>query len=379
MSGSIRIKAVGDISFEGKESDKPSMDHFEDIIEPLSTADIVVGNLESPLLDSGIALQHKCLLRGSPQWALVLKNAGIGIVSLANNHVMDYSKEGLFSTMAALDKVGIRHVGAGNNSHEANSPLIVDIRGKKIAFLGRSSVIVGASIYATQATPGAAFLDVNETISSIKACRDKADYVILLVHWGLEEYLYPAPPQRQLARHFIEAGVNVIIGHHPHVIQGIEYYKTSAILYSLGNFVFNEFEWTHTRPDGQCFPQQLKLTTSNRKGVIASIALRETLAPEVAFLPTNIMTNGNVKIDSEEESLRYLYSLSTWFNMPMYNLRWRLYSINREWNLRKGEPVPIGKILLRLNKVRFHHVRELLVKIRRSAGIVFGKTTNPYK
>lgn len=379
MADKIRMHAVGDISFEGPNADHPAADFLKDICPQLSAADIVIANLESPLLETGVEIQGKCLLRGSPEWVNALKNAGITIVSLANNHVMDYGQEGLFNTIEALDKAAIYYVGAGENSAQACEPRIIEIRGKKIALLGRSSVVVNAPIYATPDRPGTAFLDVNETITSIERCRELADYVVLLVHWGLEEYLYPTPSQRTLARQFMQSGADVIIGHHPHVLQGMEYEGSSVVLYSLGNFIFNEFDWTYTTPDGINYPQRLQLSINNRNGAIARIIMSPSERPEVEFIPTRITDAGNVEADLQTYRHRSLRSISAWLKYPAYGLRWKAYAINREWKLRMGGSISFTELFLKLHKARFSHVKKYLHKLRRSAGIISGKTTNPYE
>lgn len=373
------MHAVGDISFEGPNADHPAPDFLEDIRPQLSDADIVIANLESPLLDTGVEIQGKCLLRGSPEWVKALKNAGITIVSLANNHVMDYGQEGLLNTIESLNKAGIYYVGAGKTSMQACEPRIIEVKAKKVALLGRSSVVVNAPIYATPERPGAAFLDINETISSIQRCRKLADYVVLLVHWGLEEYLYPSPSQRMLARQFMQSGVDVIIGHHPHVLQGMEHQGSSVVLYSLGNFIFNEFDWTYTTHDGVNYPQRLKLSNNNRKGAIARITLSSRGSPDVDFIPTQITDNGGVKTDPEVSRHCSLRSLSTWLKYPAYGMRWKAYAINNEWTLRMGGSVSFTAFLLKLHKARFSHIKKYLIKLKRSAGIITGKTTNPYE
>jgi len=292
---------------------------------------------------------------------------------------MDYGQEGLFNTIEALDKAAIHYVGAGKTSAQACEPKIIEIRGKKVALLGRSSVVVNAPIYATPDRPGAAFLDIKETLTSIQRCRELADYVVLLVHWGLEEYLYPTPSQRMLARQFMQSGVDVIIGHHPHVLQGMEYEGSSVVLYSLGNFIFNEFDWTYTTQEGVSYPQRLQLSAHNRNGVIARITLAPSQRAEVEFIPTQITDVGSVKADLQAYRHRSLRSLSTWLKYPAYGLRWKAYAINREWKLRIGGSISFTELLLKLHKARFSHIKKYVLKMKRSAGIISGKTTNPYE
>src|SRR4051812_43498982 len=124
-SSPLRLAAVGDISFEGPDADRPGMETFAHVAGILRQATLAVANLECALTSRGTPIPGKCTLRGNPGWAAILAQAGIGVVSLANNHVMDYGPEGLSSTLDALRHAGIAAVGAGATKQEACAPLIV--------------------------------------------------------------------------------------------------------------------------------------------------------------------------------------------------------------------------------------------------------------
>ena len=203
---SISIVAVGDISFMGRHCDRPSLQVFATVTKMLKKADMTIGNLESPLTLKDNAIPGKCTLRGNTGWAKILKIASINIVSLANNHIMDYGEEGLHNTIDSLKQFGIRYVGAGNNIQEANAPIFLETTGGRIAVLARSSVEVKSRCYAGKDLSGAAFLDIDETLDNIRLCKKQSNMVLLLVHWGIEEYFYPSPKQRALGRRFFEAG-----------------------------------------------------------------------------------------------------------------------------------------------------------------------------
>jgi hypothetical protein len=378
-SASFRLSAVGDISFEGSEADSPSPDCFGDLTRIFHRSDLVVGNLECVLVHKGDAIPGKCTLRGSPQWASIMRNAGIGLVSLANNHVMDYGKQGLFSTIEALSQAGIRYIGAGRNRREACSPLFLDVAGRRIAFLARSAVIVSAPTYAGENDPGVAFLDAEETAATIWSCRLQADLVILLAHWGVEEYSYPSPTQRQLARQFVDAGVNIILGHHPHVLQGFEYYQSALIAYSLGNFVFNEFKWTYIFPDGAVSRQVSPLSPENRKGIIATLEWTGLEGPVVTATYTRIEPHGRVCVDADPARKPETEVLSAGMLRRCYRLWWQWYAIHREWSLRLGEQISFPRIITNLRRLRLRHLNDVFGSLRRSARIVSEKTTNPYE
>ncbi len=379
MGALFRLGAVGDISFEGSQADHSSLDLFKDVIEIFQQSDLVVGNLECVLTHTGFPFPGKCTLRGSPEWASIMKDAGIGLVSLANNHAMDYGKQGLLNTIEALRRAGIPHVGAGTNRREACSPLFLDVVGRRIAFLARSSVIVSAPTDAGKDNAGVAFLDVEETIATVRSCLPRADLVILLLHWGLEEYSYPSPAQRKLARRFVDAGVSIILGHHPHVIQGFEYYRSAVIAYSLGNFVFDEFEWMCALADEGVSKQMSTLSLENRKGIIATLEWSGVERPIMAATYTRIAADGHVQVEEDQWRAGEMKVLSVGILRRGYRIWWRWYAIRREWGLRLGDQMSLRGIAARLHRLRLRHVRDLFTSLRRSMRIVSEKTTNPYE
>jgi poly-gamma-glutamate synthesis protein (capsule biosynthesis protein) len=173
-----------------------------------------------------------------PRYLRALKGAGIGIVNIANNHVFDYGPEGLFDTISYLDSAGIHHVGAGRNREEAHRPVVLVIRGVRIGFLGYYGG--GEAPGAGRRNPGVARRKEEEVVSDIRDLRDRrgVGYVVVNLHWGTENATVPSREQRALAHTLIDAGADAVVGHHPHVLQGIERYGRGVIAYSLGNFVF---------------------------------------------------------------------------------------------------------------------------------------------
>jgi poly-gamma-glutamate synthesis protein (capsule biosynthesis protein) len=159
-------------------------------------------------------------------------------VNLANNHIFDYGKVGLYDTIVYLDSVGIRHVGAGLDAARARQPAIVRANGQRIAFLGYYGG--GEAPKATRTEPGVASRNMRYIRSDIENIRhgNAADFVVINLHWGTEKAEIPDQDQIDFAHQAIDAGADLVIGHHPHVLQGIERYKSGVIVYSLGNFVF---------------------------------------------------------------------------------------------------------------------------------------------
>ena len=378
-ASSMRMVAVGDIAFEGTESDRPTLECLTGVHPVLASADLIVGNLECPLVDQAAPIPGKCTMRGSRGWAGVLRQAGIRVVSLANNHAMDHGESGLFSTMDALDKEGIVHVGAGRDRAEACAPRFLQVAGRRIGFLARSSVIVTARTYADVGRPGVAFLEVEETCQAITRARKECDVLVLLVHWGIEEYLYPSPSQRSDARLFADAGADAILGHHPHVIQGAEFVGHCPVLYSAGNFLFSEFEWTYQTPDGAESAQVSGLSAENRKALMASLEWSGESAPRLDYAFARIEDGSRLVMDDSARSRRQMAALSASLGRPWYGPRWRLYALRKEWQLRGGTGDSLVGILGRLHRLRPRHFGEAVAALRRSLRIVSEKSTNPYE
>jgi len=375
----LEIAAAGDLSFQGTIADSPKTECFSPSYPFFNKADLVIGNLENPLIDCGKPVSNKCVLRGNTGWAEILKKSGVHIVSLANNHMMDFGPDGLQSTMSALGNAGVRFVGAGNNIQEACSPLFYETDGKKLAILARTLVIVASRSYAEEHHPGVAFFDKEETCRSISECRKKADFVILLMHWGIEHYAYPSPIQRQLAKDLIAAGADLILGHHPHVLQGVERIGKGLVFYSLGNFVFDDIPWSFTGRDGVLHHTVAKLKEADRKSVLAQIALDGDAPPgSYKLLPMYIESSGSVRPDDSPVRQAELDRLCSRLSWKGYSLLWRLYSLGMEWKLRI-EPQFKGKLSWQyIKKIRFSHFVQLIGTMKRSSKITAGKTTNPY-
>lgn len=202
--------------------------------------DLAFVNLECCLSATGSPVAGKeFTFEGPPAATLGMKDAGIDVVSLANNHSLDYGTQAFVDTLTNLKNEGIAYCGAGMNSTEAYSPAVLSAHGKKVAFVAFSNVVPDGWS-ATATSPGCAVGfaadKVSRTVADAKA---NADYVVASFHWGIELATSPGSEQRSLARTAIDAGADVVLGHHPHVVQGFEVYKNRLIAYSLGNFVFS--------------------------------------------------------------------------------------------------------------------------------------------
>jgi poly-gamma-glutamate synthesis protein (capsule biosynthesis protein) len=207
----------------------------------LEAADITAGNLEAPITKRGTPAEDKqYVFRGSSDALPALKEAGFDFLSLANNHTLDYGWEGLSDTMDALRDAGLKHAGSGNDDKEAFEPAYIESKGLTVAFVSVTRVVPVVAWKADRNHPGVAeAYSPDRAVASIKEAKKNADIVVVMVHWGKERESMPVPHQKDLAYRFVDAGADLVIGSHPHVLQGFESYKNKWIAYSLGNFVFS--------------------------------------------------------------------------------------------------------------------------------------------
>lgn len=222
---------------------------FEKVSDYLKQGDVTFANLESPITESTHSLdpKRKIVLKAAPGSVSALTDAGIDVVSLANNHMMDYYEKGLFDTMDILDRNNILHTGAGRNIDDARKPAIIERNGLRIGFLAYSDmaelVFAGDPYlrYSAEKDKSGVLPRKYETIKEdIEKLRSQVDILAVSLHWGVEESFTIPPEQVEFAHKLIDDGVDVILGHHPHQFQGIEMYKGKPIIYSMGNFLFDQ-------------------------------------------------------------------------------------------------------------------------------------------
>jgi len=261
----VQLVMVGDVMLDelhGKAIAR-GMDPFAEFADILHAADAAVANLECVVATGGRPEPDKpYTFRASPLVLPVIARH-FGIVSLANNHSVDFGHEAFLEQLALLDKHKIARFGGGKNCADARLPLILVIKGIRIALLGYND-FHPRCFEAGPNWPGVAWAVDEQITSDIEAARTihKADLVIPVMHWG-EEYEPANDRQRKLAHLMIEAGADMVIGGHPHVTQGAEYHRGKLILFSLGNFVFNGFD---EGPRRTGWLLRLKL---NNQGIIA--------------------------------------------------------------------------------------------------------------
>jgi poly-gamma-glutamate capsule biosynthesis protein CapA/YwtB (metallophosphatase superfamily) len=261
-------------------------------------ADVAMVNLENPLTRSTLSLGKKQLnFKADPESVKVLTAGGVDIVNLANNHAMDYEEPGLVETINTLDNAGIQHLGAGRDIKEARRPDIIEVKGQRIAYLGYYDADLHAADY------GKAGINPrrnNRVAEDIKALRGQVDWIIVNYHWGVELADYPGDWQIDLARFTIDQGADLVVGHHPHVLQGAEIYKGKPIVYSLGNFIFGG----NARSDYDTAVLKVSLKERNMK---------------VEFLPVEVkkFQPKVVKGAAGDRILKRVEQISSIFDKPM--------------------------------------------------------------
>lgn len=264
--GAVTISFAGDVMFAGKVGEllgKQGYGYPYGALNGLfQIDDLSIVNLETPVTTRGTAANKTYVYQSSPQALGPLKAAGIDAVNLANNHTLDKGEQGLLDTLNNLNKAGIPYVGAGKNASEAYSAQYFKRNGVTIALLGFTRVMPEASWAAGKNKPGvASAYSLDAAVQAIAAAKKKADIVAVVVHWGQERVDNYSELQQSMGHSFIDAGADLVIGGHPHVLQGIEPYKGKWIAYSTGNFIFTRSA-TKTTWESAVF--QAKCTTTGQ-------------------------------------------------------------------------------------------------------------------
>jgi len=246
-NGEIVIIAAGDIMLSGSSIpvlEKKGYDFAfsdESLAKLIKTADISVANLEYPITKKGKPHKDKkFVFKGSVKSFRAIKDAGFDMLCLANNHIMDYGEKGLSSTLQVCRKYGMICTGAGENLSQACNTGIIERRGIRVALLSYSMTFP-KEYWATDETPGTAYGDKLTVVEDIALARQIADIVMVGFHWGAELMTEPKPYQVEMAHLAVESGADIVMGHHPHVPQGIEIYKGRPVFYSLGNYAFGSY------------------------------------------------------------------------------------------------------------------------------------------
>lgn len=251
----INIIAVGDIMLgrrvgSGLEKQKDGYIYaFEEVADTLRKGDVIFGNLEDPITESTTSLDKngKIILKAKPAALSAIQYAGFNLLSLANNHMLDYYARGLLDTMDLLDSAGIRHSGAGRNIDDARKLCVIEKKGIKTGLLSYTDMAETVfngnpriSFAAGEDKAGVAPRVFEYIREDIGYAQKDADILIISLHWGIEESFEVTDDQRKFAHDLIDLGADMVLGHHPHQFQGMEIYNGKLIAYSLGNFIFDQ-------------------------------------------------------------------------------------------------------------------------------------------
>ncbi len=294
----LQIIATGDICLQTKNNEYP----FENIKQVSLNKDILFGNLETVLSNYGQEMEKTVSLHTSPGKVSYLKNAGFDILNIANNHIMDLGPDGFNETLEVLSQNNLKFIGAGNQKF--NQPYqIIEKKGIKVGFLGYCEGNFGDSkegVFINR-------IDENNITADIKNLKLECDAIIVSLHWGIENVFYPSPHQIKLARHLIDTGATLILGHHPHVVQGIEKYKNGLIVYSLGNFQFEGKE------------------EKTQKSIIFSVEINKNRIENYKITPVRLDKNFLPRIMDNKDGLEMIAFINTISDPVIKNM------INEKW------------------------------------------------
>lgn len=205
-------------------------------------ADMTVINNEFPFSNGGSQHPDKqFIFRVDPKYVSMIQDMGVDVASLANNHALDFGTEALLDSFTTFDDAGIPYVGAGETKERAEEAIFIEAGGRTVGVLSASRVIPVVEWNIDTRLPGLfCTYDSTRLVERIKEVEQQCDYVVVFVHWGIERNAYPEEYQHNLAKQYIDAGADLVVGNHSHVPQGIEYYNGVPIVYCLGNYIFNE-------------------------------------------------------------------------------------------------------------------------------------------
>ena len=243
--GSVLLAFAGDVMFSDPflaSYDKSGISAIADseMLERMQNADLFVINEEFPFSLRGEAMEDKQFtFRADPKYVEIFQELGVDIVTVANNHALDFGRDAFLDTLDTLKSAGITCIGGGYHLSEASAPAVQTIKGQTFAIFGATRVSPSATWYASDSQAGL-FQTYDATLlnQKIAEAHTEYDHVIVFVHWGIEKNETPEDYQRSLAKGYIDAGADLVVGCHPHVLQGFEYYNGVPIVYSLGNYLF---------------------------------------------------------------------------------------------------------------------------------------------
>ena len=337
----MSILALGDIVINGPLNRPIGKGTMYDHVR---AADSSFANLEMPFSKNGFAAEKLIPLKADPIHAHVIRDIGVDVVTVANNHGMDYGVEGLRETSHALDNVGIAHVGGGGNVSESFACLVKEVNHTRVAYIGVTTTLPNGS-GAGPSRPGLAGVrvftkyvidtvtidespgmspfvetvvykqDEEHLLQAIRDAKAQADVVLVAIHWGVP-YGWVAHSQDEIASYqpslahaMVDAGASAIFGHHPHVVHGVEFYKDAPVFYSLGNFIFSN---DIVEPDAEwrTYPVYSWKSLQNRLsniGALGKVSWSGKNLSSCSLVPVTIAEDGE-PVESELDDAELLFS-----------------------------------------------------------------------
>ena len=327
----LSLVAVGDISLGGRVNEK--IEHynpFELIENEIKNSGISIGNLECVIGKKGKPVRTYTNLRADSHGVKYLKI--FTLLSLANNHILDYGIEGMNETVEVLRRNEILTLGAGENYQSALRPLIIESGSLRIGFISfmQDEFTLFPTLQRTRQMnrPGPARYFEKDVLHWIRKLKEKTDFLIASVHWGREYVDYPSPQQRLLAKKLVRNGVNIIFGHHPHAIQGIQRYRNGLIFYSLGNFIFDT------------------ALSFAKYGLMVFLSLSDKGISKYKLIPLSINENFQpIRLAEESSFLEYLQDISKPLSYPdaVYNNFWYEHAAKAYFKAYKSNIILVKK------------------------------------
>ena len=322
----VHVTAIGDVSLNGhyeKYFQQKGRDYpCKTLLPRWSKSDLLIGNLESPITNGQRFAPAKCTLRGAKQTVDFLRSTDFAAVTLANNHTMDYGPRGLLDTIDQLSAANMNFVGAGKDAVSASELLILERADQTIGLLNYCDVEQTSLLYASDSNEGVNELVVEKCVDEITAARSKVDWLIVNLHWGMEMTQIPSPQQRTTARRFVQAGADLIFGHHPHVLQPMERIEGVPVFYSLGNFLFSDMYWKGKKQNGQLFASRLRLHPLSRLTGWAEVEFCHGSETKANFFPARLKRDLSVVADHRSCRVRQWKALSKRLLASDYQAEW---------------------------------------------------------
>ncbi len=312
----ITLDFVGDVSLADNWYIAPKYDSRggisgvlgDTMLEEMKSATVMVANSEFTVSNRGTKMKGKTYtFRAKPERLKIYDEMGVDLVSLANNHVYDFGKDAFLDMLDSFEKYEIPHVGAGRNLAEAKKPFFFIINGKSFAFFGATRAEKNILTPGATKTSEGVFrcYDPTEAVELIKELREDTDYVIPMIHFGRENSHDLEKEQVSSAKQYIDAGADMVVGHHAHVLQGVEIYKDKPIIYNLGNFLFNDQEVETALykvvmdADGKMDYYVLPALQKNEKTVLLDGKQKQKIIDEMNSWSVNAKLSSDGKIEKK--------------------------------------------------------------------------------